>query len=50
MHRQYTTYIKQGAIITIRLYLATYFGRDGPSSGQLRTMKWDPTEYYFTVP
>jgi len=29
--------IKQGAIITIRQYLATCFGRDRPSSGQLRT-------------
>jgi len=38
MHRQYTTYIKQDAIITIRLYLATCFGRDRPSSGQLRTI------------
>ena len=37
MHRQYTTYIKQDAIITIRRYLATCFGRDRPSSGQLRT-------------
>ena len=30
MHRQYTTYIKQDAIITIRWYLATCFGRDRP--------------------
>ena len=37
MYRQYTTYIKQDAIITIRLYLATCFGRDRPSSCQLRT-------------
>jgi len=37
MHRQYTTYIKQAAIITIRLYLAACFGRDWPSSSQLRT-------------
>jgi len=36
-HRQYTTYIKQDAIITIRLYLAACFGHDRPSSGQLRT-------------
>ena len=28
MHRQYTTYIKQDAIIIIRLYLATCFGRN----------------------
>ena len=35
-HRQYTTHIKD-AIITIRLYLATCFGRDRPSSGKLRT-------------
>ena len=34
MHRQYTTYIKQNAIITISWYLATCFGRDRPSSGQ----------------
>jgi len=31
------TYIKQDAVIKIRLYLATCFGRDRPSSGQLRT-------------
>ena len=37
MHRQYTTYIRQDTIITIRLYLATCFGRDRPSSGKLRT-------------
>jgi len=37
MHRQYTTYIKQDAIITVKLYLATCFGCDWPSSGQLRT-------------
>jgi len=37
MHRQYTTYIKQDAIITTRWYLATCFGRDRPSSGELRT-------------
>ena len=37
MHHQYTKYIKQDAIITIRLYLATCFGRDRPSSCQLRT-------------
>ena len=35
MHRQYTTYIKQDAIITIRLYLVTWFGRNQLSSGQL---------------
>ena len=41
---------KQDAIITIRLYLATCFGRDRLSSGQLRTIlrysknitQWDP--------
>ena len=29
---------RQDAIITVRLYLATCFGRDRPSSGQLRTI------------
>jgi len=29
---------RQDAIITIRLYLATCFGRNRPSSGQLRTI------------
>ena len=29
---------RQDAIITIRLYLATCFGRKRPSSGQLRTI------------
>jgi len=42
MHRQYTTYIKQDAIITIRLYFATCFGRGRPSSGQLRTTRSRP--------
>jgi len=37
MHSQYTTYIKQDGLITIRLYLATCFGRDRPTSGRLRT-------------
>jgi len=37
MNRQYTAYNKQDVIITIRLYLATCFGRDRPYSGQLRT-------------
>jgi hypothetical protein len=37
MHRQYTTYIKQDAMITIRWYLVSCFGRDRPFSGQLRT-------------
>jgi len=55
MHRQYTTHIKQDAIITIRWYLATCFGRDRPSSGQLRTTikVWDngiPLSTIFTVP
>ena len=36
-HSQYTTYIKQDSIITIRWYLSTCFGCDRPSSGQLRT-------------
>jgi len=43
------------AIITIRLYLATCFGRRRPSAGQLRTIlrysinsiQWNPIEYYF---
>jgi len=30
--------LRQGAIITIRLYLATCFGRKLPPSGQLRTI------------
>jgi len=38
MYRQYTTTSRQDAIITIRLYLAKCFGRDRPSSGQLRTI------------
>jgi len=50
MHSQYTTYIKQDVLITIKLYLATCFGRDRPFSGQLRTVssysknrtQWDP--------
>jgi len=29
---------RQDAIITVRLYLATCFGRNRPSSGQLRTI------------
>ena len=41
---------RQDALITIRLYLATCFGRNRPSSGQLRTIlrcsknstQWDP--------
>ena len=41
---------RQDAIITVRLYLATCFGRKRPSSGQLRTIlryskistQWDP--------
>ena len=37
MHHQYTTHIKQDELITIRWYLATCFGRNRPSSGQLRT-------------
>jgi len=53
MHRQHTTYIKQDAIITIRWYLATCFGRDWPSSGQLGTIlrysknstQWDPISF-----
>jgi len=28
---------KQDAVITVRLHLDTFFGRDRPSSGQLRT-------------
>jgi len=44
---------RQGAIITIRLYLATCFGRDLPSSGQVRTIvrysenstQWDPISF-----
>jgi len=56
MHHQYTTYIKQDAIITIRWYLATCFGRDRPSSGQIRTTirysknitQWDP-KYHLIV-
>jgi len=38
MQRQYKTYIKQDAIIKIRSYLATCFGRKRPSSGQPRTI------------
>ena len=46
---------RQDAIITIRLYLATCFGLDRLSSGQLRTIlrysknstQWDPIERYF---
>jgi len=52
MHRQYRTYIKQDAIITVRLYLATCYGRDRPSSGQLRTrIKVQPlsTLFYYTL-
>jgi len=46
--------IKQDAIITIRWYFATCFGRDRPSSGQLRTTilrysknstQWDPISF-----
>jgi len=44
---------RQDAIITIRLYLATCFGRDRPSSGQVRTIlkysknstQWDPISF-----
>ena len=44
---------RQDAIITIRLYLATCFGRNRPSSGQLRTIlrysknstQWDPISF-----
>ena len=44
---------RQGAIITIRLYLATHFDRDRPSSGQLRTIlrynenctHWNPISF-----
>jgi len=39
MHRQYTTYIKQGAVIIIRWYLAICFGRERPSSGHLVCLK-----------
>jgi len=35
---QYTTYIKTRCNNTIRLYLATCFCRNRPSSGQLRTI------------
>jgi len=35
INKQHTS--RQDTIITIRLYLATCFGRDRPSSGQLRT-------------
>jgi len=46
---------RQDAIITIRLYLTTCFGRKRPSSGHLRTIlrysknstQWNPIEYYF---
>jgi len=46
---------RQDAIITIRLYLATCFGRKWPSSGKLKTIlrysknstHWAPIEYYF---
>ena len=38
MYRQYKTYIKTRCNSTIRLYLATCFGGDRPSSGQLRTI------------
>jgi hypothetical protein len=34
---------RQDAIITIRLYLATCFGRDRPSSGQPRKILWYST-------
>jgi len=44
---------RQDAVITIRLYLATCFGRNRPSSGQLRTIlrysknstQWDPISF-----
>jgi len=44
---------RQDAIMTIRLYLATCFGRNRPSSGQLRTIlsysknstQWDPISF-----
>ena len=36
LNTQHTS--RQDAIITIRLYLATYFGRKRPSLGQLRTI------------
>ena len=44
---------RQDAIITIKLYLATCFGRKRPSSGQLRTIlrysknstQWDPISF-----
>jgi hypothetical protein len=51
VNKQHTS--RQDAIITIRLYLATYFGRERPSSGQLRTIlryskkstEWDPISF-----
>jgi len=44
---------RQYALITVRLYLATCFGRKHPSSGQLRTIlrytknstQWDPISF-----
>jgi len=46
---------RQDTIIIMRLYLATCFDRNRPSSGQLRTIlrysknstEWDPIGYYF---
>ena len=46
--------LRQDAIITVRFYLATCFGRKQPSSGQLRTVlrysknstQWDPIAKY----
>ena len=51
VNTQYTS--RQDAIITIRLYLATCFGRNWPSSGQLRTIirysknstQWGPISF-----
>jgi len=48
---------RQDAIITIRLYLATCFGRDRPFSSQLRTTlrysrngtHWDPSSFTSTL-
>jgi len=48
---------RQDAIITVRLYLATFFGRKRSSSGQLRTIlrysknstQWDPILLYLNI-
>jgi len=48
---------RQDEIITIRLYLATCFGRDRSSAGQLRTTviyiknstRWDPNSFTLSL-